>query len=245
MTGGKAGNGDPEVGARIRAIRKSKHWTLKDLASKSNFDQPNLSKLEHGQVGFSIESLKRIAKALDVPISELFRSEFPGPVFWVPFINDPERPMFPSGHTVSGAPFALEVSDEALAPLIHRGDIVICTPIPWSEGRAVVAKHGNDFFVRKVRTLVPAKWADPQIQHNADGEPEEVWVLKQDAVYELYADNDMFPPIRVPHGDSEYRILGPVVQRITQMLRIPRTVFASGGQAPLPMSSASSSSTTD
>ena len=237
----KGGSGDPEVGARIRAIRKAKNLTLRDLASKAELDQPNLSKLENGQVGFSAESIKRIARALDVPVSDLFRSESSGPVFWVPFRNDPERPMFPSGHQVSGQAFALEVSDDALAPLIQRGDIVICDSIPFSEGRAVVAKHGDDLVVRKVRTLVPAKWAEPQIKHDEHGEHEEVWMLQQEAVWELYTDNDKVPRIEVTH-DSECRIMGPVVQRITQMLRIPKTIFASSRAALPPMPSEASNS---
>jgi len=220
----KKGRGDAEVGARIRAIRKAKQLTLKQLALESLLDHPNLSKLETGQVGFSAESIKRIARALGVPVSELFRSESEGPVFWVPFKNEPGRPMFPSGHQVSDRAFALEVSDGALAPLIQAGDIVICDPIPWSEGRAVVAEHGDELIVRKVRARVPVEWAKPQAGVDEQGDDVEIWEMRQDSVWELYADNDWVPRIEVTR-DSACRIIGPVVQRITQMLRVPRTVF--------------------
>ena len=223
MSSGRNGSGDPEVGARIRAIRKSKLMTLKDLASKAGIEQPNLSRLENGQVGFSSESIRRIARALDVPVSDLFQPQSPGQVFWVPFVNDPDRPMFPSGHPVSGAAFALEVTDPALLPLIQPGDIVICDFTPFSEGRAVVAKHGDDLIVRKVRTLIPAN----VVRHSGkDENGDEVWGLDtiRDTVYELYADNDRVPRIEVP-PESAKLILGTVVQRITRMLHIPRMIF--------------------
>lgn len=220
----KKGSGDPEVGARIRAIRKAKSWSLNRLASEAGLDQPNLSKLENGHVGFSADSIRRIARALDVPVSDLFRSGSPGPVCWVPFRNQPERPLFPSGLPVSRQAFALEVSDNALAPLIQIGDFIICDGTPWSDGRAVVAEHGKGLIVRKVRTLVPAKYAEPQIRLDQNGGDEQVWELQQDSVWELYADSDLLPRIEVSR-DSECQIIGTVVQRITRMLQIPRTVF--------------------
>jgi len=216
------GRGDPEVGAIIRSIRKAKNWTLKDLAGESGLDQPNLSKLENGQVGFSAESIKRVARALDVPVSRFFISGAPGPVFWLPFIDEPERPLIASSFQASDKAFALESKEDALAPLIHPGDVVICEPkIPWSEGRPVVARRGEDLIIRKVRTLVPYKYADRPSKPDVLGQQGEEWILEQDSVFQLYANNELVPRIEVKR-DSVWQIEGPIVQRITWMLHIPK-----------------------
>jgi transcriptional regulator with XRE-family HTH domain len=222
MVSRTGGRGDPEVGAIIRSIRKAKNWTLKDLAAKSGLDQPNLSKLETGQVGFSAESIKRVARALDVHVSRFFISGSPGPVFWVPFIDEPERPLIASSFLASDKAFALESKEDALAPLIHPGDIVICEPkIPWSEGRPVVARRGEDLIIRKAKTLVPYKYAVRPTKPDFPGQQCEEWILEQDSVFQLYANNELVPRIEVKR-DSVWQIEGPIVQRITRMLYIPK-----------------------
>lgn len=217
----KAASGDPEVGARIRAIRQAKRWTLKELAGRSGFDQPNLSKVEHGQTGFSAESIRRIARALEVTVGDLFSSGAHGPVFWVPFMGEPERPMLATSRQVSDAAFALEVAEDALTPLIHRGDIVVCEPkLSWSMGRPVIARYGEELIVRKVRTLVPAKLSKTRIKPNGQGKE---WDIIGDPLYELYTDNNLVPRVKAKAGTACY-ILGPVVQRISDVLRIPMPI---------------------
>jgi transcriptional regulator with XRE-family HTH domain len=222
MVNKAGGRGDPEVGAIIRSIRKAKNMTLKDLAEKSGLDQPNLSKLETGQVGFSAESIKRVARALDVHVSQFFISGSLGPVFWVPFIDEPKRPLLASSFQVSDKAFALESKDDALVPLIHPGDIVICDPkIPWSEGRPVVARRGDDLIIRRVRTLVPYKYAYRPMTDEITGEQVEESILEQDSVFQLHGNNNLVPRVEVKR-ESEWQISGPIIQRITRMLLIPK-----------------------
>ena len=63
---------EKEIGKRIREIRLSKGKTLKDLAQKTEFTKGYLSKLENSDKGPPVSTLIRIAKALDVSISEIF-----------------------------------------------------------------------------------------------------------------------------------------------------------------------------
>lgn len=218
----RGGSGDQEVGAKIRALRRAKHWTLKELAEKSGFDPPNLSKLETGRIGFSAESIRGIARALEVGVGDLFTSPSHRPVFWVSFLAQPERPPLPTIRNVSRLAFALEVSDDALAPLVQSRDIVIVEPkLPLNMGRAVVAECEGRFVVRKVRSLKRAKFSEPVKKHNKEGEYEE-WTMEEDAVFEIYTDNASVPPMeaKVVPGSS-CQILGPVVQRITDMYSYP------------------------
>lgn len=60
------------VGQRIRELRKAKKMTISQLATLTNADVGNISRLERGMQGYSDTSLKKIADALEVPLSELF-----------------------------------------------------------------------------------------------------------------------------------------------------------------------------
>jgi len=60
------------VGQRIRELRKAKKMTINQLASLTEWDVGNISRLERGMQGYSEASLKKIAEALEVPLAELF-----------------------------------------------------------------------------------------------------------------------------------------------------------------------------
>ncbi|MBX8627796.1 helix-turn-helix transcriptional regulator [Enterobacter hormaechei] len=60
------------VGQRIRELRKARKMTINQLATLTDWDVGNISRLERGMQGYSEASLKKIAKALEVPLSELF-----------------------------------------------------------------------------------------------------------------------------------------------------------------------------
>ena len=66
-----------DIGARIRAERKQKGWTLEALASKSGLSTGFLSQVERDLTTLSIVSLSAICRALNVPIESLFSSSRP------------------------------------------------------------------------------------------------------------------------------------------------------------------------
>ena len=51
-------------GRTIRRTRKTKGWTLKDLAKKAGVSYVQVSYIERGRRGTSLETLTRIARAL-------------------------------------------------------------------------------------------------------------------------------------------------------------------------------------
>ena len=59
------------IGSHIRSIRKSKKLTLKDLAEKSGLSIPYLSDIERDAVNPSLQTLKALAKALDLSLPEI------------------------------------------------------------------------------------------------------------------------------------------------------------------------------
>ena len=59
-------------GKKIRELRKAKKYTQEQLAEKVDIGTPNISYFETGKYSPSIETLEKIAKALDVEIYELY-----------------------------------------------------------------------------------------------------------------------------------------------------------------------------
>lgn len=60
-----------EIGRKIREVRKSKDLTLKQLATAVGFSEQAISQYELGKRPITIGTLRKIATALDVHISEL------------------------------------------------------------------------------------------------------------------------------------------------------------------------------
>ena len=64
-----------EIGTDLRALRKSKGMTLSELALKIGRSVGYLSQVERDMSDISINDLKRLATALDVPLGWFFVSE--------------------------------------------------------------------------------------------------------------------------------------------------------------------------
>ena len=61
-----------ELGQRIRAARDIRGLTQEELAARAKLNNSFLSQLERGLKAPSLKTLDAIAKALEVPISQLF-----------------------------------------------------------------------------------------------------------------------------------------------------------------------------
>ena len=70
--GSGAGGNDPDIGARIRAFRKTRRLTLKAVASHAGVTESFLSQVERGTSGASVSTLRLIAEALGLSLSDLF-----------------------------------------------------------------------------------------------------------------------------------------------------------------------------
>jgi len=88
----------PEVGQRIRTLRRRKGLTLKDLSQQCNLSVGFLSQIERGLSSFSIPSLRSICRALDVSLPDLLViSNGPGMAYLV----DPRPPEITKGDNQS------------------------------------------------------------------------------------------------------------------------------------------------
>lgn len=63
-----------ELGMRIRYYRKEKHITQEKLAEVCNLHPTYIGQLERGEKNATVESIYRIAKGLNIPISKLLEN---------------------------------------------------------------------------------------------------------------------------------------------------------------------------
>ncbi len=71
---------DAAVGGRLRALRTGRRLTLAQVADRAGVSEGFLSQIERNVANASIGTLRRIATALGVAMSDLFAAEFdPGP----------------------------------------------------------------------------------------------------------------------------------------------------------------------
>jgi transcriptional regulator with XRE-family HTH domain len=66
-----------DVGERLRVIRGLRRATLKTIADRAGVSESFLSQVERGKASASIASLRRIAGALGVSVSDLFEPSGP------------------------------------------------------------------------------------------------------------------------------------------------------------------------
>lgn len=62
-----------KFGQRLKEIRKSKKVSQEELAFKAGFELSQIGRIERGTINTSISHVSAIAKALDIPASELFK----------------------------------------------------------------------------------------------------------------------------------------------------------------------------
>ncbi len=60
-----------KIGANIKAIREAQGMSQQILAAKCNFEKANMSRIEAGRTNFTILTLYKISKALNIPLAGL------------------------------------------------------------------------------------------------------------------------------------------------------------------------------
>ena len=61
------------IAGQVRRMRQDAGLTLADMAVRTGISKPMLSKIENAQTSCSLTTLARLADALDVPVTALFR----------------------------------------------------------------------------------------------------------------------------------------------------------------------------
>ena len=61
-----------DLGARVRALRRDRDWTLAQAAEQAGLARSTLSKIENGQMSPTYDALKKLAVGLGISIPQLF-----------------------------------------------------------------------------------------------------------------------------------------------------------------------------
>ncbi|MEE4187320.1 MAG: XRE family transcriptional regulator [Roseobacter sp.] len=61
-----------DLGARVRALRKARDWTLQQAAKQAGLARSTLSKIENGQMSPTYDALKKLAVGLEISVPQLF-----------------------------------------------------------------------------------------------------------------------------------------------------------------------------
>lgn len=69
-----------DLGARVRALRKARDWTLEQAARQAGLARSTLSKIENGQMSPTYDALKKLAEGLDISVPQLFTPPSKGQV---------------------------------------------------------------------------------------------------------------------------------------------------------------------
>ena len=64
---------EASIGTAVRELRRRHGLTIADVSEQANVSRGMLSKIENGQTSAGLDTLARIARALGVPMSALFR----------------------------------------------------------------------------------------------------------------------------------------------------------------------------
>ena len=120
------------AGARIRERRQELHFSLQELAARTGLTASFLSLIERDISDPSLESLRRIAEALEVPFFYFTQTNSENPV-----VRRDERLKitFPPGN----------ITVELLVPnLRHRLEVFISRPHPSAGNIALAPQHDSE-----------------------------------------------------------------------------------------------------
>lgn len=99
------------IGEKIRSIRKSKNLTIVELSEQINVTSGYISQIERDLISPSLAVLKRLAEALEMPLSSLFTEENNKNVIT---IQQNERTKVKLGH--------INVELEFITPILNNSD---------------------------------------------------------------------------------------------------------------------------
>lgn len=147
------------VGPIIKRIRQAKCIRQKELADRAGYDQGNLSRVERGEQGVSVDVLRRIAYVLGVQMSEFDQDAKPGVKITVsshiPLIGWDDVPL--SGENDSPSWGNVEVDQWIACPVPHGPRafaLVVSGESMKNDSGPLSFDHGDIIFVDPEREAV-------------------------------------------------------------------------------------------
>lgn len=162
-----------EICEKIRSLRNRQNLTLKELSEKTGLSVSFLSQVERGTSSLAITSLKKIADALNVPITSFFTS-YQNQNFLVK--KEEQKAFRIEGSTAEYIRLGGEFSGKVLEPLLvtldpgQTRDNVFSHPgeefYYVLEGAVIFNVDGKEYLVKKGDSIhypsgLPHFWLNP------------------------------------------------------------------------------------
>jgi transcriptional regulator with XRE-family HTH domain len=137
----------PEVGERLRARRRERHLSLRDLASRLGVSPSLISQIERGRARPSVSTLYAIVAELDVSLDELLFNDERPPASVVTTPDDAAHsPATPSAEAgVTAVSPASRTRSEPVQPAGTRHRIRLASGVIW-ERLTTVSEPGVEFL---------------------------------------------------------------------------------------------------
>ena len=152
---------DPEavaLGSRIRQLRQKSGRSLREVASSAELTVSFLSRLERGQTGVTVDSLRRIADVLQVQIVDFFgRDDTPRPLL-IRSGHGPVLDVDTPGHRTTSETL-IPRAGSALQATLYRS--------PAGGGRTVPFSHPGEELIYVVEGTVTYQVGDQSYELSA------------------------------------------------------------------------------
>ena len=110
------------VGAQVRKLRRKKGVSLSEFARRTRMSKSMLSQVERGLANPSVEKIRSIAAALQVPVFTLFLNG-----------NDAQGMLVKKDKRITLTVPDSKTARELLTPDLHRGMILVIARVPPQE----------------------------------------------------------------------------------------------------------------
>lgn len=166
----------------VKNIRKKKGISLKEFSDMSGLSISFLSNYENGKVNISVASLKKISKALDVPVSQLLSDTDTGEVT---LVRKKDRYVLPHHMTKSGKAYtdylvrgistAMHVTITRLPPHSDTGDSTSHSGEEYIyvlRGVGTVIINNNKYLLQEGDLIYYSSQSPHKVANDQDGELE-------------------------------------------------------------------------
>lgn len=117
-------DGLDQVGARLRAARRDRGWTLEELATRAGMSASTLSRLESGKRQSNLELLLPLVRNLGIRIDDLVQPDTPDPRVRRPVIRRDGMiiaPLAPEGSPIHTYKITYPPVSTLPEPRVHDG----------------------------------------------------------------------------------------------------------------------------
>ncbi|MCE8527605.1 helix-turn-helix transcriptional regulator [Ruegeria pomeroyi] len=111
---------ETSLGARVRQIRKTRKWTLKELSDRTGLAISTISKMERGEISLTYDRFMRLAQGLGLDVGELFDADAEGFAHGTITVTRAGEAPIHRSTTYDYDMLASDVSGKHMVPMVGR-----------------------------------------------------------------------------------------------------------------------------